>query len=248
MPSRRQQQAEIRQRCEAKYRLGTYSSAELAAEFDVAEATIRKWVSRYGWKREPLPGALSSVADRTAVRSPMSQPTGAPSIADTAGLTASSTTASSATMTTAQATAQAWNAESADALDTETSALIQRHRSIGGRFERVIEHLVARLEEQVANQKMLVAIKDDVVEVDVPLEYVGKVLNAATQTFERVMKVQRQSYGLNDKPEDSRRPAEGLSDSELEQKIRHLTDTVNRGSPGSDPGEHNRTKQEQGIQ
>ncbi|MFL0806749.1 MAG: hypothetical protein K6L60_05630 [Oceanobacter sp.] len=109
-----------------------------------------------------------------------------------------------------------------EAVASEASQVVLNHRVLGGRFEGATTNLLTRLEEQVANEKITVQIQDAAVQVDVPLEYVAKVLDAATKSFERIVKIQRLSYGLDEK-EEQKMPGEDLTDSELDRKISRLS-------------------------
>ena len=54
-----------------------------------------------------------------------------------------------------------------------------------------------RLTEQLKSKTMKVEVRGEVMEVDVNLDYAGKSLGHATQALERVVKMERQSYGLD---------------------------------------------------
>lgn len=49
----------------------------------------------------------------------------------------------------------------------------------------------------MAAGKLLIQIRDKVVEVDIPLDYVGKSLGYATASLERLIRLQRQAHGLD---------------------------------------------------
>ena len=63
-------------------------------------------------------------------------------------------------------------------------------------------------------------------EIDVPLDYVGKCLGFGTQALERVVKLERQNYGLDLKEGDDKAPEAELTDEELEVRIAKLTQQV----------------------
>ncbi|MBM96013.1 MAG: hypothetical protein CMI09_09240 [Oceanospirillaceae bacterium] len=189
-----------RKLCEAKYRLGTFTNVELAAEFGVTETTVRNWAKKGGWKKD-LTQSVQKLTRRKIAEATKDAIKPDPD------------------------TGEVDDEKVVEAVASEASQVVLNHRALGGRFETAIDNLLTRLEEQVAKERITVQIQDATVEVDVPLEYVGKVVNAATQSFERVVKIQRLSYGLDEK-EEQKMPGEDLTDSELDRRIERLAGAV----------------------
>jgi len=60
------------------------------------------------------------------------------------------------------------------------------------------------LEEQVDAKKQTVLLKDGTTaEIDLNMEYVGKCLNSATQSAERLIKIERQAFNLDEDKDES---------------------------------------------
>ena len=196
MASKEEREA-ARKLCEAKYRLGTFTNVELAAEFGVTETTVRNWAKKGGWKKD-LTQSVQKLTRRKIAE------------------------ATNAVIKPDPDTGEVDEENVVEAMASEASQVVLNHRTLGGRFETAIENLLTRLEEQVAKAKITIEVQDATVEVDVPLEYVGKVMNTATQSFERIVKIQRLSYGLDEK-EEQKMPGEDLTDSELDRKIERLS-------------------------
>lgn len=86
----------------------------------------------------------------------------------------------------------------------ENAAVVKGHRKNLERWRGIAERFAELLENQLAEGKIKVDVGQGLVaEIDVPLEYVGKCMGHGTQALDRVIKLERQNYGLdaNDKDE-----------------------------------------------
>ncbi|WP_339934577.1 hypothetical protein [Vreelandella glaciei] len=86
----------------------------------------------------------------------------------------------------------------------ENAAVVKGHRKNLERWRSITERYAELLESQLAEGKITVDVGQGLVaEIDVPLEYVGKCMGHGTQALDRVIKLERQNYGLdaNDKDE-----------------------------------------------
>ncbi|MDN6321064.1 MAG: hypothetical protein L0J73_00080 [Halomonas sp.] len=86
----------------------------------------------------------------------------------------------------------------------ENAAVVKGHRKNLERWRGIAERYAELLEGQLAEGKITVDLPaGGVAEIDVPLEYVGKCMGHGTQALDRVIKLERQNYGLdaNDKDE-----------------------------------------------
>ena len=86
----------------------------------------------------------------------------------------------------------------------ENAAVVKGHRKNLERWRGIAERYAELLENQLAEGKIAVELPTGgTAEIDVPLEYVGKCMGHGTQALERVVKLERQNYGLdaNDKDE-----------------------------------------------
>ncbi|WP_339885289.1 hypothetical protein [Vreelandella maris] len=86
----------------------------------------------------------------------------------------------------------------------ENAAVVKGHRKNLERWRGIAERFAELLESQLAEGKIKVETPSGgVAEIDIPLEHVGKCMGHGTQALERVIKLERQNYGLdaNDKDE-----------------------------------------------
>ncbi|MBT2772929.1 hypothetical protein J7J47_11915 [Halomonas sp. ISL-60] len=85
----------------------------------------------------------------------------------------------------------------------ENAAVVKGHRKNLERWRGIAERYAEMLEQQLDKGKIKVQVLDVVMEIDIPLEYVGKCMGHGTQALDRVIKLERQNYGLdaNDKDE-----------------------------------------------
>ena len=84
----------------------------------------------------------------------------------------------------------------------ENAAVVKGHRKNLERWRGIAERYAELLESQLAEGKIAVELPSGgTAEIDVPLEYVGKCMGHGTQALDRVIKLERQNYGLdvNDK-------------------------------------------------
>lgn len=86
----------------------------------------------------------------------------------------------------------------------ENAAVVKGHRKNLERWRSIAERFAELLENQLAEGKIKVELPTGgSTEIDIPLEYVGKCMGHGTQALDRVIKLERQNYGLdaNDKDE-----------------------------------------------
>ncbi|NYT74247.1 hypothetical protein HZU72_17695 [Halomonas sp. QX-2] len=85
----------------------------------------------------------------------------------------------------------------------ENAAVVKGHRKNLERWRGIAERYAELLDSQLAEGKIKVQMLDVITEIDIPLEYVGKCMGHGTQALDRVIKLERQNYGLdaNDKDE-----------------------------------------------
>lgn len=85
----------------------------------------------------------------------------------------------------------------------ENAAVNKGHRSLLVRWRSIAEKYAGALESQLATGKIEVQTRSgDVAQIDVPLDYVGKAMANGTAALEKVVKLERQSYGRDQR--DSR--------------------------------------------
>lgn len=85
----------------------------------------------------------------------------------------------------------------------ENAAVVKGHRKNLERWRGIAERYAELLESQLAEGKIAVELPTGgTAEIDVPLEYVGKCMGHGTQALERVVKLERQNYGLDKDDKD----------------------------------------------
>lgn len=80
----------------------------------------------------------------------------------------------------------------------ENAQVIRGHREMLADWRRIAARFAQRLSEQLDQGTMQVQTRTgDIAEVDLPLDYVGKAMSAGTQAVDRVVTMERRSYGLD---------------------------------------------------
>lgn len=102
----------------------------------------------------------------------------------------------------------------------ENATIVKGHREALGRWRQIAGNFARCLAEQVATGKRTIETSGGkTVDVDVDLEYVGKCMGYGTQALERIVKLERQSYGLDLESEGNEPPEHSLTDDDLDAKI-----------------------------
>lgn len=157
---------------EREYRTGRFSLAQLEARHGVNRSTIHRRAKKYDWKKD----LTERVRERTQEK---------------------------ITRATLPPEAQAaLDDEVVEQAANENAAVVKGHRKTLERWRGITERFAELLEGQLAEGKISVELPTGgVAEIDVPLEYVGKCMGHGTQALDRVIKLERQNYGLdiNDK-------------------------------------------------
>lgn len=160
------------ERIEREYRTGRFSLAQLEARHGVNRSNISRRAKNYEWKKD----LTERVRERTQQK-----------------------------ITRATLPSEAQAALDDDVIEqaaNENAAVVKGHRKNLERWRGIAERYAELLEGQLAEGKITVDLPTGgVAEIDVPLEYVGKCMGHGTQALERVIKLERQNYGLdaNDK-------------------------------------------------
>lgn len=155
------------ERIELDYRTGRYSNRELTRLHGPSEAAIRKRAKDHDWQRDLSEQIRKRVIEKT--------------------------TAAVAREVSRAETDQQYVEEAAEA----GANIIRGHQRLLLQAKNIAETLMERLTEQLKSKTMKVEVRGEVMEVDVNLDYAGKSLGHATQALERVVKMERQSYGLD---------------------------------------------------
>jgi len=158
---------------EREYRTGRFSLAQLEARHGVNRSNISRRAKRYDWKKD----LTERVRERTQEK-----------------------------ITRATLPPEAQEALDDDVVEqaaNENAAVARGHRKTLERWRGITERFAVLLENQLAEGKIDVELPTGgTAEIDVPLEYVGKCMGHGTQALERVIKLERQNYGLDASDKD----------------------------------------------
>lgn len=153
---------------ERDYRTGQYSNRELSRLHGPSEAAIRARAKTQNWQKDLSEKIRQRVKEKTS-------------------------------RAVAQEIVQAETDEEIIEQAAEAGAdIVRGHQKMLRRAKGLTETLMEQLEEQLSRGVLRVMSKaGEVAEIDVPLDYAGKTLSNATIAMERVVKLQRQAYGLD---------------------------------------------------
>lgn len=167
---------------EADYRADLLSNRAMSTKHGCSEASIRKWALKFGWQKD-LSGKVKQA------------------------------TKAKLTKTVAETSPKAKEREPNTPLSDEEIVeeasnvavdVITKHRTRAAEYQEIVGMYSKELRKQLTNGKLTVqAPNGDPIDIDIPLEYVGKCLNSATQSFERLVKLERQAYNLDDQQDSS---------------------------------------------
>lgn len=167
---------------EADYRAGQLSQRAIATKHGCSEAAIRKWALKFGWQQD-LSGKVKQATKAKLTKT----------VAETTPKAKERT--ADTPLSDEEIVEEASNA----AVDVVTS-----HRLRASEYQGIVQLYGSKLREQLDNGKLMVkAPNGDPIEIDIPLEYIGKCLNSATQSLERLIKIERQAYSLDDQQDSS---------------------------------------------
>jgi len=172
----------------ADYRTGRYSLQQLSDMHGPNKATISRKAEKEGWEKD------LSQAVRQRTREKVSRAQLDP---------------------TAREVLDKSDEELVEEAASLNAAIVQGHRKHLERWRTLTDKYAALLEAQLERGALSVQLKNgDVAEVDLPLDYVGKSMAAGTQALDRVVKLERQAYGM-----DEERPDEGMTFEQLMEAV-----------------------------
>lgn len=165
---------------EADYRTGKYSNRQLGQRFGVSESTIRSRAKKHGWQKD-----LSKVVQQqTRIKSTQAAVT--------------DKVREKREQSGADLDAPLTDKEIIEAAAEQGATIIGQHQRRIAQYQGIVERFAENLSEQVATGKISVISKTgDLVEVDTPLDYVGKSLSNGAMALERLIKLERQAHGLD---------------------------------------------------
>lgn len=174
------------------YRTGRYTLGELTDMHGASKSQISKRQAAEGWTKD-LSHAVQSRTRDKVVRASLSKEALEALEGDDAAIV-----------------------EEASDLN---AAVVAGHRTQLTQMRGIVRAYSDMLGDQM--KRGTIEVKDrngDVREIDVSLDYVGKSLNAATQSLERLVRMERDSYGL-DLENEQEPPERKLTDAELDAQI-----------------------------
>tara|TARA_R110002033_G_scaffold170862_2_gene214568 strand:+ start:8315 stop:8893 length:579 start_codon:yes stop_codon:yes gene_type:complete len=174
---------------EKSYRTGKYSNRQLSKIHGPSEATIRKRAKDFDWKKDLSKPVNQRIKEKLTNKAAEDEALVAPSDEDIV-----------------------------EAAANTAATIVFHHRSYAQKGREITGLLLDKLKQQMEAGTMKVAAFGQVVETDIPLDYMGKTLSAATQSLERLVKIERQAFRLDD-DDQNENPNADLSDDELDKKI-----------------------------
>jgi len=165
---------------EADYRAGQLSLRAIADKHGCSEGSIRKWALKYGWSRD--------LSEKVKVVTKAK-------IAKTHGTRNVPPREDGQPFTEEQIVEQASNS---------AVELLSSHIQQAADLRGILSNYTGLLRDQVSSGTMTILLKDGTpADVDVNLEYIGKCMNSATQSFERLVKIERQAFNLDDEKDST---------------------------------------------
>ena len=170
---------------EADYRAGQLSIRAIATKHGCSEAYIRKMALKLGWTKD-LSGKV-----KAATKAKLAQ-----------------TTAETSPKVTERKKREPNTPISDEEIVEEASNVavdvVSRHRRYAGEYLEIVSQYRKTLKQQLDAGTMSVQLPNgEIAEVDLNLDYVGKCVNSATQSLERLIKIERQAYNLDDQQDSS---------------------------------------------
>lgn len=165
---------------EAEYRTGKYSNRQLGQRFGVSESAIRGRAKRYAWQKD-----LSKVVQQqTRIKSTQTAVT--------------DKVREKREQSGSDLDAPLTDKEIIEAAAEQGATIIGQHQKRIAQYQGIVERFADQLSAQVDTGKISVISKSgDLIEVDTPLDYVGKSLSNGAMALERLVKLERQAHGLD---------------------------------------------------
>jgi hypothetical protein len=170
---------------EADYRADLLSNRAISTKHGCSEASIRKWALKFGWQKD-LSGKVKQATKAKLTK------------------TVAETTPKVIERKQREPDAKLTDEEIVEEASNAAVDVITSHRTRTAEYQGIVRIYGSKLREQLDNGKLKVlAPNGDPIEIDIPLEYIGKCLNSATQSLERLIKLERQAYNLDDQQDSS---------------------------------------------
>ena len=165
---------------EVEYRTGKYSNRQLGAKFGVSESAIRYRAKGKGWQKD----LSKKVQQQTRIRATQN------AVVDKVRKQREAQGA--------DVEAPLTEDEIVDAAAEQSATIITRHQQRIDTYQIIVDDFATRIKEQVEAGKITVIAKNgEPVEIDVPLDYVGKSIGNGVMALERLVKLERQAHGID---------------------------------------------------
>lgn len=191
---------------EKAYRTGKYSNRQLSQIHGPSEAMIRKKAKDNGWKKDLSKPVNALIKDKLTAKPAQEK------VEEKA----------KEQQVEPETLPRPTDEEIIEAAANTAASIVFQHRAYAQKGRVITGLLLEKLEEQMKSGKMTISQFGKETEIDIPLDYMGKTLSAATQSLERLVKIERQAFRLDDDDQDDN-PDKDLSDSELEKQIADLS-------------------------
>ena len=182
----------------ADYRTGRYSLQQLADMHGPNKATISRKAEAQGWEKD------LSEAVRQRTREKVSRAQLDPAAREVLDKSEDELVEEAASL---------------------NAAVVHGHRKRLETWREILDKYAGLLSEQLDRGSIQVQTRSgDVTEIDLPLDYIGKSLQPGTQALERVIKLERQAYGM-----DEEKPDEGMTFEQLMEAVAPSEDDLAEG-------------------
>lgn len=152
----------------AIYRAGLFSNRQLAIKFDIAESTLRAKIKKEDWKKDLAKQVSSSVKDKLS------------------------------RLVGNEVLALDDDQEVVEKVANEKVSILKGHRTSLTKLHGIIGLLGERLESQLNRDRLTVEMKGEATDIDIPLDYVGKVVGHYSKSMKDLIELERKTYGHDD--------------------------------------------------
>jgi hypothetical protein len=157
---------------QACYRSDTLSNRQIAIKYGIAESTLRAKVKKESWQKD-LAKQVSTLVNDKVSRLVKNE------VVDSVN-----------------------DEEVVEQVASEKVGILTGHRESLSDLHSVCKDLTKRLKEQLSRNKLTIEVKGVAVDIDIPLDYVGKVVGQVSKSLKDVVELERKSFGLDDDTKD----------------------------------------------
>ena len=189
---------------EKAYRTGQYSNRQLSTIHGPSEGMVRKKAKEGSWKKD-----LSKPVSKRVKEKLVAKPAEDKAEENHDGI---------------DPLPRPSDEEIIEAAANTAASIVFQHRAYAQKGREITGLLLDKLKEQMEAGTITVSQFGKNVEIDIPLDYMGKTLSAATQSLERLVKIERLAFRLDDDDKDEN-PLESLSDDEIDRQLAECSES-----------------------